>query len=89
MRKKVYEVLRALHHEDIVSGYIYKLDGVSSRVRNEISELRNVHGVRIVTVGSFIGRCASYFLEASDENIKRVEMLLKTHEKKENQKFLK
>lgn len=40
MRKRVYWVLEALCHGDIVSGYTCKLDGTSSRVRNEIYELR-------------------------------------------------
>lgn len=86
MRKKVYEVLKALQHGDIISVYTCKLDGISSQVKNEISELRNVYGVRIVTVGSFVGRHSAYFLDSSNENIKRVEMLLNTYKKKENHK---
>ena len=87
MRKKVYEVLEALENGDWVSVKICKFAGISSRVRNEIYELRRIHRVRIITVESFIGRGAAYFLETSDANIKRVEMLLKTHEKKKTTKF--
>jgi len=89
MRKKVYEVLRALDNWDWVSVYTCKLDGISSRVRNEILELRSIHRVQIVTVECFIGRGAAYFLVDSDTNFKRVKMLLKKHKKRENQKSLK
>ncbi len=89
MRKKVYEVLKALEYGDMVSVYTCKLEGTSSRVRNEISELRRVHGVNIITEKGFFNRHATYLLDSSDENIKRVERLLKTYEKKENHKVLK
>ncbi len=89
MRKKVYEVLRALDNWDWVSVYTCKLDGTSSRVRNEISELRRIHHVQIVTVESFIGRGAAYFLVDSDESFERVKMLLKKYKKRENKKSLK
>lgn len=81
MRKRVYQVLKSLHHGDIVSVYTCRLDDMSARVRNEISELRRVYGVQIATVGSFVGRHAAYFLDTSDENIKRVERLLQAHKK--------
>ena len=81
MRKKVYEVLKALENDDWVSVYTCKLDGTSSRVRNEISELRRIHRVRIITVEGFVGRCAAYFLDDTDENFERVKMLLKKHKK--------
>ncbi len=82
MRKKVYEVLRALDNSDWVSVYTCKLDGMSSRVRNEISELRRIHRVQIITVENFTGRGAAYFLVDSDENFERVKILLKKHKKK-------
>ena len=84
MRKKVYEILEALDHDDIVSVYTCKLDGMSSRVRNEIHELRRTYNVQIMTKEGFVGRCAAYFLEPSPENIKRVKMLLKMYKKQEN-----
>lgn len=86
MRKRVYQVLKSLHYGDIVSVHTCKLDGMSARVRNEILVLRQIFSVQIITEESFVGRYAAYFLHTSDENIKRVERLLKTYEKKENQK---
>lgn len=85
MRKRVYLTLKALYHGDIVSVYTCKLDGMSARVRNEISKLRKDYAVEIVTEGNFVGRNAAYFLDRADENIKRVKQLLERYEKKENQ----
>lgn len=79
MRKKVYAILEALDNGYWVSVKICKLDGTSSRVRNEISELRRKYGVRIITVENFLGRCAAYFLVYSGDNFERVKMLLKTY----------
>ena len=84
MRKKVYEVLEALDHGDWVSVKMCKLEGMSSRVRNEISELRKIYHVEIITVEHFIGRGSAYFLVESDENFERVKFLLKKHKKEEN-----
>ena len=81
MRKKVYEVLKALYNEDWVSVTICKFEGISSRVRNEIYELRRIHHVGIITVESFSGKEAGYFLVDSNENFKKVKMLLKEHKK--------
>ena len=89
MRKRTYGILKALNHDDIVSVYTCKLDGMSSRVRNEISELRRKYGIEIITVEGFVGRCAAYFLVDSDANFEKVKMLLKKHKKKKNQKTLK
>lgn len=89
MRKKVYEVLEALDNGDWVSVYTCKLDGTSSRVRNEVSELRRKYGVKIITVENFLRRCAAYFLVDSAKNLERVKILLKKHKKKKYQEFLK
>lgn len=78
MRKRVYWVLEALYHGDIVSGFTCKLDGISSRVRNEIHELRHQYKVKIISVPEFIGRHTSYYLDESKENLEHVETLLKT-----------
>ena len=86
MRKKTYKILEALNHGDIVSVYTCRLDGMSSRVRNEISELRRIHRVQIITIEGFVGRCAAYFLVSSSENFERVKMLLKRHKKRKNNK---
>lgn len=84
MRKRVYKVLEALEHGDWVSVKICKSEGISSRVRNEISELRRSYHVEIITVNHFIGRGSAYFLVESDENFERVKFLLKKHKKEEN-----
>ncbi len=84
MRKKTYEVLESLENCDIVSVFTCKLDDMSSRVRNEIYELRNIYDVEIHAEGSFIGRYSAYFLVGSKKNLKRVKMLLKRHKKKKN-----
>ena len=89
MRKRTYEVLRALENCDIVSHLFCKLDDMSSRVRNEIYELRNIYDVEIHSEGSFVGRHSAYFLVGSKKNLRRVKMLLKTHKKEETQKILK
>ncbi|DAB39952.1 MAG TPA: hypothetical protein CFH81_06975 [Sulfurovum sp. UBA12169] len=83
MRKRIYLVLKALHHGDIVLGHFCKLDGTSSRVRNEIYELRHKYKVNVISVPSFIGRHTAYFINTSEGNIQRVKSLLKTF-KKEN-----
>lgn len=87
MRKKVYEVLEALENGDWVSVKLCKFEGLSSRVRNEIYELRRIHRVQIITVESFLGKGAAYFLVESDENFERVKMLLKKHKKREKHKM--
>lgn len=84
MRKKVYEVLKALDNSDWVSVKICKFEGISSRVRNEIYELRRIHHVQIITVESFLGKGAAYFLVDSTENFERVKLLLKKYKKEEN-----
>ena len=83
MRKKVYGALEVLDNGDMVSHYFFQMDEMSSRVRNEIYELRRNYRVEIITVEGFVGRCAAYFLVDSEENLKRVKMLLKMHKKRE------
>ncbi|GEM_PF-5796006 len=79
MRKRVYWVLEALYHEDIVSGYTCKLDGTSSRVRNEIYELRHKYKINVISYPGFVGRHTAYWLDMSKENIEHVKALLKTY----------
>jgi hypothetical protein len=83
MRKRVYWVLRALYHDDMVSGYTCKLDGMSSRVRNEIYDLRKVYKVKITGCKSYVGRHNAYFIDTSVDNMQRAKTLLETF-KKEN-----
>ena len=82
MRKKIYHILKAMRHGDIISVFTCRLDGQSSRVRTEIYELRHTYKIQIITVESFVGRCAAYFLDESKENLEKVDILLKKYEKK-------
>ncbi len=83
MRKRVYLVLKELYNFELVSHEICKQDGISSRVRNEIFELRRTYGVEMVMVIGFAGQRLCYFLKDSEENYKRVKKLLKMHDKRE------
>ncbi len=74
--------MKALEHGDWVSVKICKSEGISSRVRNEISELRRIYHIEIITVECFLGRGAAYFLVDSNVNLGRVNRLLKKHKKK-------
>jgi len=82
MRKKIYHILKAMRHGDIISVFTCKLEGQSNRVRTEIYELRYRYKIQIITVEGFVGRCAAYFLDESKENLERVDYLLKKYEKK-------
>jgi len=82
MRKKLYDVLKALRNEDIVSVFTCRLDGISSRVRTEIYEFKHTYNIEIIEVPNFIGRHSAYFLEHNKDNITKVDYLLKQH--KEN-----
>ncbi len=83
IRKKVYLVLKALYHDDMVFHLGCKLDGISPRVRNEIYELRSIYEIKIETTSpSNYGRsCIFYFLEHSKENCEKAKILLDRYEK--------
>ncbi len=83
IRKKVYLVLKALHRGDMVFHMGCKLDEISPRVKNEIYELRSIHGIKIETTSpSNYGRSRIfYFLEHSKENCERAKILLDRYEK--------
>lgn len=83
MRKRVYWVFEALYCGDMVSGYTCKLEGISSRVRNEIYELRHKYKINVISVPGFVGYHSAYFINTSDDNMQRTKTLLKTF-KKEN-----
>ena len=59
------------------------MDGISPRVKNEIYELRSIHGIKIETTSpSNYGRSRIfYFLEYSKENYERAKILLDGYEK--------
>lgn len=81
MRKKVYDILEALAHRDLVSDPICKIDEQSSRVRTEIYELRHTFNIKIHTIPNFVGRHSAYFLDDTTNNIERVEFLLRKYKK--------
>jgi len=70
-----------LRHGDWVSVTMCRVQEQSSRVRTEIYELRHTYKIRIVTINNFPRRSALYLLEDTEENIKRVDFLLKKYKK--------
>lgn len=78
MRKRVYWVLRALYHDDMLSGYTCKMDGTSSRVRNEIYELRHQYKIDVIGVAGFVGRHSGYIIDKSVDNMERAKTLLES-----------
>lgn len=82
MRKKVYRVLKALYHGDMVFHVGCMVDGISPRVRNEIYELRSIYEIKINTTSSSnYGKIPIfYFLEPSKENCEKAKILIAKYE---------